>query len=491
MIGILSPSVGAILAIFCILCGCYDVGAFTCERGRQFAPTHRIIHHHHRSKSSFLHALAQTEQNASVMGKGHRSSNKKQWILLVEDETDLRGAIGKYLAEEGGYHVTGVSDARSAMLVCRGIVKPNANRSRFKFDPKFNQNRNSVGSNSTNNSTQSYDGPGCIVLDIHLGTGKNGLELLKIIRSDPMLENLPVVLLTAKGKVEDRILGYEVGADAYLPKPFEPEELLSVVNGLLDRDTRLLTNGSVVGSSENEKANMMYKELKRELNEIQDLIQQLDGSPASSPADSSDLRSELVDIKEKITGLIDNSSPVAEINGSDQFVKLSLLASDEPNFFLLTSEEKQILDEVRQGLTNKEIASQMECSISKIEKRISALFNKAEVSNRAELVQWWKKSPLRETIKADEEYSQQGPVEDAKEELQGEPPRSDDTPNKTSLTAEEVAIMNLLERGLTTDEIISETQSTKGKVSKQLNELLKRSGSRNRTDLIRWWKRNR
>ncbi len=67
-----------------------------------------------------------------------------------------------------------------------------------------------------------------IILDIMLPK-LNGIEILKMIRKRKI--STPVILLTAKGSVEDRILGLDSGADDYLPKPFSPDELLARLEG--------------------------------------------------------------------------------------------------------------------------------------------------------------------------------------------------------------------------------------------------------------------
>jgi two-component system phosphate regulon response regulator OmpR len=73
--------------------------------------------------------------------------------------------------------------------------------------------------------------PDIIILDIML-PGKDGLEVLKTIRRD---HNIPVIMLTAKGEDTDRIVGLELGADDYLPKPFNPRELLARMKAILRR----------------------------------------------------------------------------------------------------------------------------------------------------------------------------------------------------------------------------------------------------------------
>ncbi len=262
----------------------------------------------------------------SLVRRDNESSGR--WILLVEDEGDLRSAIGKYLAKEGCV-VTGVSDARSAILVCRGIVRP-----RFKFDPSSN-----YITTMPNNSTQI---PDCVILDIQMAGSMNGLGLLKFIRSDPMLASLPVVLLTAKGKVEDRIVGYELGADAYLPKPFDPDELVSIVNGLLMRDT--MTMGRDAGPSLNNKTtnNAVYGDLKRELKEIKALLSLDVHSPGKSEMSVDSLRRDILEIKDAIKGDLNQSTPSTKQDhergddeGGDErynYESLSVLTPGESKF---------------------------------------------------------------------------------------------------------------------------------------------------------------
>jgi len=82
-------------------------------------------------------------------------------------------------------------------------------------------------------STIRRNQPDIVILDIMLGR-ENGLEILKQIRGE---FSVPVVMLTAKGEDTDRIVGLELGADDYLPKPFNPRELLARMNSVLRRST--------------------------------------------------------------------------------------------------------------------------------------------------------------------------------------------------------------------------------------------------------------
>ena len=86
-----------------------------------------------------------------------------------------------------------------------------------------------------------------LVLDLMLPDG-DGLDLTRELRASPRTRHLPLLMLTARGEPLDRIVGLELGADDYLPKPFEPRELLARVKALLRRaaptlDAELLRYG--------------------------------------------------------------------------------------------------------------------------------------------------------------------------------------------------------------------------------------------------------
>ncbi|MCD4722214.1 MAG: response regulator [Desulfobacula sp.] len=76
-----------------------------------------------------------------------------------------------------------------------------------------------------------YRTPDLIILD-YMMPGKDGLEVLREIRAH---HDLPIIMLTAKGDETDRIVGLELGADDYLPKPFNPRELLARIKAILRR----------------------------------------------------------------------------------------------------------------------------------------------------------------------------------------------------------------------------------------------------------------
>jgi len=80
-------------------------------------------------------------------------------------------------------------------------------------------------------SSGSFD---ALILDLMLPDG-DGLDLTRELRANPRTRRLPLLMLTARGEPMDRILGLELGADDYLPKPFEPRELLARIRAILRR----------------------------------------------------------------------------------------------------------------------------------------------------------------------------------------------------------------------------------------------------------------
>ena len=172
------------------------------------------------------------------------NENQSTWILLAEGEQSLRNKMGEYIANEGGHIVTGVADATSAVLVCRGTVRPK---------------KISLG-----NSTR-Y--PDCLVLDAQLPGTINGLDVLKLIRRDASLKFLPVILIGER----ERVNGYDGEPDAYLKKPFDPDELLSVIDSVTKRSS--FTVRSMPKRDDNTNSSVLTAdELRQELSEIKCLL---------------------------------------------------------------------------------------------------------------------------------------------------------------------------------------------------------------------------
>ncbi len=80
--------------------------------------------------------------------------------------------------------------------------------------------------------------PDLIILDWMLPGGMDGLEVCRRLRTNPTTANIPVVMLTAKDEVRDRVAGLETGADDYLTKPFSFEELVARIRAILRRQSR-------------------------------------------------------------------------------------------------------------------------------------------------------------------------------------------------------------------------------------------------------------
>jgi two-component system OmpR family response regulator len=119
-------------------------------------------------------------------------------ILVVDDDAEIRNLLGDYL-RKNGYQVTTVGDGKGMRAA-------------------FDQKRIDL-----------------IVLDLML-PGDDGLMLCRDLRAR---SSIPIIMLTARGDETDRIVGLEMGADDYLPKPFNPRELLARINSVLRRARNL------------------------------------------------------------------------------------------------------------------------------------------------------------------------------------------------------------------------------------------------------------
>jgi len=122
-------------------------------------------------------------------------------ILIVDDDAEIRSLLGDYL-QKNGYRTTAVAEGKGmAAALDNGRVD-------------------------------------LIVLDLML-PGEDGLVLCRNLRAR---SDIPVIMLTARGEDMDRILGLEMGADDYLPKPFNPRELLARIKSILRRTKALPGN---------------------------------------------------------------------------------------------------------------------------------------------------------------------------------------------------------------------------------------------------------
>ena len=129
-------------------------------------------------------------------------------LLLIDDDARLVAMIGDYLSHNG-YKV----ESAGTLAAGREMLRAGS------FD--------------------------ALLLDLMLPDG-DGLDLTRELRADSRLRRLPLLMLTARGEPLDRVVGLELGADDYLPKPFEPRELLARVKALLRRATTVQADDEVL-----------------------------------------------------------------------------------------------------------------------------------------------------------------------------------------------------------------------------------------------------
>eukprot|EP00536_Pseudo-nitzschia_multiseries_P002237 jgi/Psemu1/301296/fgenesh1_kg.30_\ len=167
----------------------------------------------------------------------------------------------------------------------------------------------------------------------------DGLELVRTVRKHEVLSHVPVVLLSAKATVRDRIAGYDAGADAYLTKPFSAEELVAIVDNNIERSR------DIAIETEELHREVTVADLKRDVAEIKALLLHKGG------------------------GGIGNGW----VRQTDVF---------------LSKDERTVLELLSRGLITKEIAAKTHLSTRRIEQLLTGMFRKTEVKNRTELVRW-------------------------------------------------------------------------------------------------------
>ena len=151
----------------------------------------------------------------------------KNHILIVDDDDRIRNLLKDYLSENS-YIVSSAGNAEEAKEKLEYV----------KFD--------------------------IIILDVMM-PGQNGYELTKEIKKQM---KVPIILLTAKGEVENRIKGLELGADDYIGKPFEPKELLLRINNIINKNIKIdLNSKHNIGTAEVD-LNKMKLKLKNKFKKI-------------------------------------------------------------------------------------------------------------------------------------------------------------------------------------------------------------------------------
>lgn len=217
-------------------------------------------------------------------------------LLLVDDEPGLRTAVQAYLEDEG-FDVTTAVDGEEGFTKAQQML------------------------------------PDVVISDVMMPR-LDGYGLLKKLRDDERLGGTPVIFLTAKGMTADRTQGYLAGVDDYIPKPFDPDELVARVRNVAQRQQRLLQEAARFADTD-------MGQMAKQITEIRSLLAQAEALPAKDPVVHS-----------------------------------------------FTPREASVLQLVAEGLMNKEIARQLETSIRNVEKYVSRLFNKTGTSSRTELVRY-------------------------------------------------------------------------------------------------------
>jgi DNA-binding NarL/FixJ family response regulator len=200
-------------------------------------------------------------------------------LLVVDDEPNLLRAVAACLKAED-YEVSTARSGREALLQLAETV------------------------------------PDLVVSDIRM-PGMDGYQLSRQLRGSPRTALVPIIFLTARDETADRIEGFRAGVDAYITKPFEPAELIAVVNGILNRVER-------------------------------------------------------------------THSQIARLVGSTAVEAESATFQDDE----LTEAEDRVALAVSRGLSNKEIAANLEISVRTVENHISHILNKKSFSNRVEIARY-------------------------------------------------------------------------------------------------------
>ena len=217
-------------------------------------------------------------------------------LLLVDDEPGLRTAVQAYLEDEG-FQVTTAVDGDDGWSKAQELL------------------------------------PDLVISDVMMPR-LDGYGLLRKLRDDERLGGTPVIFLTAKGMTADRIEGFQAGCDDYIPKPFDPDELVARVRNVVRRQERLLAEAARFADAD-------IGQMAKQITEIRSLL-----GTGGSRKPSGGIRHEF------------------------------------------TPREASVLQLVAEGMMNKEIARRLETSIRNVEKYVSRLFIKTGTASRTELVRY-------------------------------------------------------------------------------------------------------
>jgi len=126
-------------------------------------------------------------------------------VLIIEDEADVVDLVSLNLRKEGRFEISAATDGAIGLRKAR------------------------------------EEAPTLIILDLML-PGMSGFEICRILKADDATQRIPIVMLSAKASADDRIRGFEHGADDYVTKPFSPRELVLRVNALAQRNDHNVSN---------------------------------------------------------------------------------------------------------------------------------------------------------------------------------------------------------------------------------------------------------
>lgn len=211
----------------------------------------------------------------------------KKRLLIVEDDVSLLKAIAACLEIENYEVMTARSGSDALILIAETL-------------------------------------PDLIVSDVMMPYG-DGYSLIKNLRSNPRTDLIPVIFLTAKDGRAHRLQGLRAGVDAYLTKPFEPEELIVTIKNILTRVIRTQTRNALAATG-------AYKEIKQ-------------------------------------SNVTDSAAPLKSVSD-------------------LTEAEQRIAAQVAEGFSNKEIAARLKISVRTVESHISHILAKKGWSNRVEIARY-------------------------------------------------------------------------------------------------------
>ncbi|CAM9347441.1 unnamed protein product [Heterosigma akashiwo] len=223
-------------------------------------------------------------------------SSGKTEVLLVDDDESILKSVSRYLAGRGVV-VTTAASAKEAWV-------------HLQTAPRL---------------------PDVLITDINM-PGVDGYQLVQKLRSRIEYAALPIVFLSARGMTPDRIQGFRSGGQAYITKPFDPEELISLIDSLAATKRRMEDPKGIVS-----------------------------------------MRDELAKVRQALV----ESTSLRSAPKNDGIPPPSL-----------TKREQSVLDRLAEGMTNKEIAQDLDLSLRYVEKVVERMFEKTQTSNRTKLVRY-------------------------------------------------------------------------------------------------------